>query len=132
MSETYIYSGLAFVIGFGLAWLLRTLTVVKYKKRENSANGSWERERLMKETAQKESAHTHTAKSLAQGEFVKKLKASQEIIEAMDKDILLLQKNNEETEALLKAGNPEIHAIKIQLIEASNTIARYKAQLENK
>jgi hypothetical protein len=45
---------------------------------------------------------------------------------------LLLQKSNEQTEALLQAGQPEVHALKIQLIEAQNTIARYKAQLAEK
>jgi hypothetical protein len=47
----------------------------------------------------------------------------------MDSDILLLQKSNEETEALFKAGEPVIHSLKLKLIEANNTIARYKAQL---
>ena len=128
LSEIFIYTGIAFIIGFGLAWLIRSIAVAKLKKLQNNISGSWERERLMKETAQKESTSTHTAKELAQWEFEKKLKASGEIIKQMDKDILLLQKNNEETETLLKAGKPELHAIKLQLIEANNTIARFKAQ----
>jgi hypothetical protein len=47
----------------------------------------------------------------------------------MDNDILLMQKSNEETEALLEKGEPAIHELKLKLIEANNTIARYKAQL---
>jgi hypothetical protein len=47
----------------------------------------------------------------------------------MDNDILLLQQSNEETEELLKSGKPELHNIKLQLLEANNTIARYKSQL---
>ncbi len=43
-------------------------------------------------------------------------------------DILLLQKSNEETEELLKAGEPGIYNLKMKLIEANNEIARYKAQ----
>lgn len=129
LSQIIIYLGIAFIIGFGLAWLIRTLTVAKVKKLQNNTTGSWERERLMKETAQKESAHTHTVKESAEREFEKKLKSAQEIIKGMDNAILLLQKNNEETEALLKSGKPELHNIKLQLIEANNTIARYKAQL---
>jgi hypothetical protein len=50
----------------------------------------------------------------------------------MDADILLLQKSNEETEALLAKGEPAINELKLKLIEANNTIARYKAQLGEK
>ncbi|MBS1496142.1 MAG: hypothetical protein JSU03_14305 [Bacteroidetes bacterium] len=124
-----IYAAVAFILGFAIAWVWRSATVVKIKKSENSANGSWEREKLMKENAQKEVLFTLNAKEQAEREFEKKLKAANQIIKQMDNDILLLQKNNEETEALLKAGKPELHQVKKQLIEANNTIARYKAQL---
>jgi hypothetical protein len=50
----------------------------------------------------------------------------------LDEDILLLQKSNEETEALLEAGQPVIHALKLQLIAANNYIARNKLQSESK
>ena len=50
----------------------------------------------------------------------------------MDESLVLLQKDNEETEKLLKAGQPLIHDLKMKLIEANNTIARYKALLEQK
>ena len=83
----------------------------------------------MKETAQKENTAVYATHELAKREYEKQLQAAQEAINLMNKDILLLQKNNEETEALLKAGNPELHNLKLQLIEANNTIARYKAQL---
>lgn len=129
MTQIIIYPAIAFIIGFALAWVLHTITVVKFKKAANSASGYLERERLMKETAQKENTYTHTAKEIAQMKFEKKLKAAEQTIKQMDEDILLLQKSNEETEALLKAGKPELHAIKLQLIEANNTIARYKAQV---
>ena len=46
----------------------------------------------------------------------------------LDSDILLLQKSNEETEVLLQEGQPALHALKLQLLDAQNTIARYKAQ----
>ncbi len=129
MIEIMIYAAVAFILGFAIAWVWRSATVVKIKKSENSANGSWEREKLMKENAQKEVLFTLNAKEQAEREFEKKLKAANQIIKQMDNDILLLQKNNEETEALLKAGKPELHQVKKQLIEANNTIARYKAQL---
>lgn len=129
MSQIIIYAGIAFVTGFGLAWVLRSITVAKFKKLLHNTDGSWQREKLMKETAQKENTAVYATHELAKREYEKQLQAAQEAINLMNKDILLLQKNNEETEALLKAGNPELHNLKLQLIEANNTIARYKAQL---
>jgi translation initiation factor 2B subunit (eIF-2B alpha/beta/delta family) len=129
VNEIIIYTSGAFVAGFAIAWIIRTINIVKIRKSENSANGSWERERLMKENAQKEVAHTHNAKEQAEREYEKKLLAAHNIMKQMDNDILLLQQSNEETEELLKSGKPELHNIKLQLIEANNTIARYKAQL---
>ncbi len=129
MSQIIIYTGIAFVIGFGLAWVLRSISVVKLKKKLHNTDGSWQREKLMKETAQKENVSAYAMHELAKREYEKQLQAAQEAINLMNNDILLLQKNNEETEALLKAGNPELHNLKLLLIEANNTIARYKAQL---
>jgi peptidoglycan hydrolase CwlO-like protein len=129
VSEIIIYTSIAFITGFALAWILRSITVAKIKKELSSTDGSWQREKLMKETAQKETSHAYATQESAQREWEKKLKYAQDVIASMDRDILLLQKNNEETEALLKAGYPELHNTKLQLIEANNTIARYKAQL---
>lgn len=97
-----------------------------------SAEGFLESEKLMKETLQKENVHVHQMKQVAELEFSKKLKDSRELNKMLDQNILLLQKSNEETEALLKTGLPALHELKIKLIEAQNTIARYKAQLELK
>ncbi len=128
VSDIIISAAIAFAIGFAIAWLLRSIRVAKYKKLLHNTEGSWDREKLMKETAQKETAHAFTSFESAQRDWEKKLQGAHEMIAIMDKDIILLQKNNEETEALLKAGNPELHNLKLQLIEANNTIARYKAQ----
>ena len=56
-----------------------------------------------------------------------KLKQAEDLIKIMDGDILLLQKSNEETEALLAKGEPAVHELKLKLIEANNVIARYKS-----
>jgi hypothetical protein len=129
VSQIIIYANIGLVIGFALAWIIRSLTVVKLKKQLHNTDGSWQREKLMKETAQKENVAAYAMHEVAKREYEKQLQAAQEAINLMNNDILLLQKNNEETEALLKAGNPEIHNLKLQLIEANNAIARHKAQL---
>lgn len=129
MTEIIIYASIALIVGFGLAWTIRSITVAKLQKQLHNTEGSWDREKLMKETAQKETAHAYASYDAARIDWEKKLKNTEQMITIMDNDILLLQKNNEETEALLKASNPELHNLKLQLIEANNTIARYKAQL---
>lgn len=129
MIQTYIYAGVAFVVGFVIAWILRTITLAKMAKLQKSTQGFLESEKLMKETLQKENMHVHQTKMATELEYSKKLKHAQEVTKILDEDILLLQKSNEETEALLEAGEPAVHALKLKLIEAQNTIARYKAQL---
>lgn len=128
MTQIYIYVGLAFVIGFGTAWLIRTIALLKIKKALKSTQGYLESEILKKETLQKENIQVHQIKQAAEMDCTKKLDKALEINKIQDGDILLLQKSNEETEALLLAGEPALHALKLQLIEANNSIARYKAQ----
>lgn len=128
----YVYAGTAFIAGFITAWIIRTITLAKTRKMLKSAEGFLESEKLMKETLQKENVHVHQTKQVVELEFAKKLKDSQALNRMLDQNILLLQKSNEETEALLKTGLPALHDLKLKLIEAQNTIARYKAQLELK
>ena len=129
MVQTYIYAGIAFLVGFGIAWLLRSITIARLAKLQKSTQGYLESEKLMKETLHKENLQVHQHKMATELEYAKKLKQAQELNRILDEDILLLQRSNEETEALLQAGEPEIHALKIKLLEAQNTIARFRAQL---
>jgi len=126
--QTFIYSGITFIVGFGIAWLIRTLAVAKIKKSLKSTQGYLESEILKKETLQKENIQVHQLKQIAEHDGLKKLEHLKELVKRLDADILLLQKSNEETEALLEAGEPALHSLKLQLIEAHNIIARYKAQ----
>ena len=128
MVQTFIYSGITFIVGFGIAWLIRKLAVAKIKKSLKSTQGYLESEILKKETLQKENIQVHQLKQIAEHDGLKKLEHLKELVKRLDADILLLQKSNEETEALLEAGEPALHSLKLQLIEAHNIIARYKAQ----
>jgi hypothetical protein len=128
----YIYLGAAFLGGFIIAWILRTITLAKSRKLHKSAEGYLESEKLMKETLQKENTLLHQARQATELELKKKLKEARDINKMLDQDILLLQKSNEETEALLEKGQPALHELKLKLIDAYNTIARYKAQVEIK
>jgi uncharacterized membrane-anchored protein YhcB (DUF1043 family) len=129
LTQTYIYAGVALVVGFAIAWIIQLVNITKIKKEHKSMQGFLESEKLMKETLQKENIQVHQIKQATELELHRKLKEAVDLTKMMDADILLLQKSNEETEAQLAASQPELHAIKLKLIEANNTIARYKAQL---
>ena len=98
------------------------------RKELKSAKGFLESEKLMKENFKKENNTLHQLRQANEMDLIKKLQEAVDLNKRMDEDILLLQKSNEETEQQLLAGQPELHAIKLKLIEAQNTIARYKAQ----
>jgi biopolymer transport protein ExbB/TolQ len=127
-----IYIIVAFITGLILAWAIVYSKLIKVRKELKSTQGFLESEKLMKETVQKELAVTHQNKMAAELDLSIKLQEAEKMMQQMDSDILLLQKSNEETEALLEAKQPEVHAIKLQLIEAQNIAARYKAQLREK
>ena len=130
MTEIYIYAGIAFITGFLIAWIIRTITLAKIKKLLKGTQGYLESEKLKKETVQRENVLAHQMKQSIELELTRKLKESQDINKVLDENILLLQKSNEETEALLKAGQPALHDLRLKLIEAYNTNARYKAPFE--
>ena len=132
MIQTYIYTGVAFITGFIVAWITRSITLNRLSKLQRSTQGYLESEKLMKDTVQKENIMAHPMKQATELECGKKLQESKALIRVLDENILLLQKSNEETEALMKAGLPAMHELKLKLIEANNTIARYKGHVENK
>jgi hypothetical protein len=127
-----IYISIGLVAGFIIAWFIQFNNIRKKSKELKSTGGFLESERLMKETLQKELAVVHQNKMAMELDLNRKLKAREKIMLQMDSDILLMQKNYEETEALLHVTQPEVHALKLQLIEAQNNIARLKAKLAEK
>ena len=136
MPQTYIYVGSAFVTGFVAALLVCLYQWIKIRKNQKSLEGFLESEKLVKERFQKENSWLHDVKENAQKEYEfkmleleAKIGKLQAVIKMMDEDILLLQKSNEETESLLTSREPVVNALRIKLIEANNTISRYKAQV---
>ena len=124
----YIYIFLAFLAGFIVAYILQLITIQKVKKENKRIKGLLESEKLIKETAQKGNHFLLQNADAALLTTKAKLKSAEDLIKIMDTDILLMQKSNEETEALLAKGEPAIHELKLKLIEATNVISRYKAQ----
>lgn len=119
----------AFVVGAVLGAIIIYIRLGKIQKQLRSSDGYLESEKLKKETLQKELNSVYQAKETIELTLKQRLKEAAIVNKRMDEDILLLQQSNEETEALLKAGQPELHALKVQLIEANNTIARLKGLL---
>ncbi len=125
--SVYIYILIGFVVGFIIAWIIQLITILKLKKENKSAKGLLESEKLIKENAQKGNNYLLQSADASILTTKAKLKQAEDLIKIMDTDILLLQKSNEETEALLAKGEPAIHELKLKLIEANNVIARYKS-----
>ncbi len=115
--------------GFLLAWLLRAQVVVRLKKTIKRQSGLLESERLVKETLRKESALAFRLKEEVEQELGQQLSRAGEIMKEMDRDILLLQKSNEDNEKMFSEAQPELYDLKLRLIEANNTISRMKAEL---
>ena len=130
LDTVYIYAITGFTAGFIIAWIIRMFAVQALKKSNKSLQGYLESEKLRKETLLKENTALHEMKKAATETHDQLIKHLYAVNKRLDEDILLLQKSNEETEGLLREGLPVVHSLKLQLIEANNTIARYKAQLE--
>ena len=129
MNQVLLFSLLAFGVGFVVAWVLQAMAMAKIRKEFKRTEGLLESERLMKEKLRKENIAVYQMKEAMESDLTKKLQDASVQNRMMDQDIILLQKHYEETEALLKAGQPVIHELKLKLIEANNTIARYKSQM---
>jgi uncharacterized protein HemX len=96
----YVYIGIAFILGFAIAWFLQLNKIAKVNKEFKSNQGLLESEKLKKETAQKENAFLIESSDAALLHTREKLRKANELIKEMDSDILLLQKSNEDTEAM--------------------------------
>lgn len=131
LTATFLYT-IIFLGGFLIAWLIRTMQIIKIKKELNSTKGYLASEKLKKDTLNKENQLVYQQKILTETELQSLSQEATDYKNFMDESLVLLQKDNEETEKLLKAGQPLIHDLKLKLIEANNTIARYKALLEQK
>ncbi len=132
MQVSLIYVAVAFVVGLLIGLIILYIKLTRVNKKLKSSAGYLESEKLIKETLQKELKAVYQAKEAMEHTLKQRLKESAILNKRMDEDILLLQKSNDETEALLKAGQPELHALKLQLIEANNNIARLKGMLTPK
>ncbi len=131
LTATFLYT-IIFLGGFLIAWLIRTMQIIQIKKELNSTKGYLASEKLKKDTLNKENQLVYQQKKLTETELQSLSQEATDYKNFMDESLVLLQKDNEETEKLLKAGQPLIHDLKLKLIEANNTIARYKALLEQK
>lgn len=129
MQVPVVFVIVAFVVGLLIGLVILFMKLSQANKKMKSGAGYLESEKLIKETLQKELKTVYQAKEAMEHTLRQRLKEAAILNKRMDEDILLLQKSNDETEALLKAGQPELHSLKLQLIEAHNTVARLKGML---
>ena len=132
MTEIILYAIGAFILGFVIAWLIKSNMMVNLKKELKNSESLLSQEKQMKETQRKESNLVQQHQQAKELSLIEELNQKKQLLKRLDEDILLLQRSNEETEEMLKASQPELHAMKLKLIEAQNTIARYKSKLGTK
>jgi len=125
----YLFVVIAFISGILIGWGVQFFPILKLRKKIRQVEGNLESDQLVKETLRRENIHAFQMKESIESVLTQKLKDAEAMIKMMEEDVLLLQKNNEETEALLQISQPELHALKIKLIEANNTIARMKSPI---
>lgn len=123
---------LAVIIGVAIGWIAKSIFAMRVKRTLNSVNGFLESEKLMKEKFQKENHALQQIHATREAELRDMIKRMETHMKQMDEDLILLQMDNEKTEELMKATQPEIYALKTKLIEANNTISRYKAMIQSK
>ncbi|MBS1741425.1 MAG: hypothetical protein JST81_00195 [Bacteroidetes bacterium] len=136
LTQSYIYIGTSFIMGFAVAITICVWQWIKIRRNQKSLEGFLESEKLIKERFQKENKWLYDVKESTQNEYEQKIHELESLVKTMDEDIILLQRHNEhtenqlrETEALLKAKDPVVHTLKLKLLEANNTIARYKGKV---
>ena len=139
VDQSFIYVGSGMIVGFLIAFGVYLFLMIRVRREKNSVAGYLESEKLIKERLQKQNSWLLESKENVQSEFETRIQEYEEKIRQleaqvryMDESILLLQKDNEETTALLNATNPVVHNLKIKLLEANNTISRIKAQVPAK
>lgn len=132
MNQTIFIAVIAGVSGFLAGWLIKSIQAWHIKKSLRSSNGFLESERLMKDKLQKENHSLQMIHAAKEAALLEKIEGLQQQMKLLDEDILLLQQDNEATEQMMRATQPELHELKRKLIEANNTIARYKSQLQIK
>jgi peptidoglycan hydrolase CwlO-like protein len=129
MQQIWLWVG-AVGAGFVLGFVVRSISLWRLQRTLNSTKGYLDSEKLMKEKFQKENHALQQIHAIKENELKEKILQLQRQLREMDDDLVLLQKDNEETEKLMRATQPEIHELKVKLLEANNTIARYKALLQ--
>ena len=129
MQQIWLWVG-AVGAGFVLGFVVRSISLWRLQRTLNSTKGYLDSEKLMKEKFQKENHALQQIHVIKENELKEKILQLQRQLREMDDDLVLLQKDNEETEKLMRATQPEIHELKVKLLEANNTIARYKALLQ--
>jgi hypothetical protein len=71
LTQTYIFSAVALITGFVVAWIMRTISMSKLQKSLKSTQGYLESALLKKETLQKENIQVHQLKQSSEMECKK-------------------------------------------------------------
>jgi predicted nucleic acid-binding Zn-ribbon protein len=131
MNTEFIVFPLAVLLGAVAGWFIRNAGYRSLKNMTNDLQGQLaaaneRNEKLQTELLSSGSRVTELQKSLHDTRVTESDRNKN-----LEAEISRLTARLAETDALLHSGQPVVHALKLKLIEANNTIVRYKAKLTN-
>ncbi|MEO6556074.1 MAG: hypothetical protein ABIN92_01055 [Ferruginibacter sp.] len=124
-----MYIAIAFLSGGIIAWLLRSISLSSAIKKNMQLNEQRAEDKLLMEKLQTEHSALQHEKIHDLESFSKRYKELESVNASLQHQVAILTNKFDESDALLKAGQPVIHSLKLKLIEANNTIARYKGRM---
>ncbi|MBS1548764.1 MAG: hypothetical protein JSS94_02685 [Bacteroidetes bacterium] len=129
MDKTSIYSLFAGVSGLLLGILLAVVVWVKKRNRIRDLVAILEKGQAQSATSKNLWEIAEERLNQENRVLVAKVYQLESEKENLISENSVLKLRNQELDQLLKEGQPVIHSLKMKLIEANNTIVRYKARL---
>jgi len=122
---------LALILGVVVGWILRSIGYRSLKDKASILGAQLLQNQQQSEILKNELASSENSyKELHESYDINRVKANEDNV-VLQEELLQLTAKLAETDALLLSGQPVVHALKLKLIEANNTIVRYKSKLAN-
>lgn len=132
MENNAIYTLLAVIAGFLPGIVFAAIAWRKFKKGSREFCKQIEAASNRASVCSQKLEVTNTELGFMKASHNLKVKEMENEIQRIVMENEFLKLRNQELDQLLKEGQPVIHSLKMKLIEANNTIVRYKAQLRLK
>jgi len=129
MENTVIYFIITALAGLLPGLLVALLIKQKAAKKLNELKDLAEEERSRNAKISERLAEMEKMQQAENSKYATRIQNMNHEIGVLKNENEMLVTHNRELDQLLKEGQPVIHSLKMKLIEANNTIVRYKARL---